>query len=95
MQCPQSIRDCYILTALNLDLNLSKLFSSLISLAKSLKIKAPKEMKFSRNSSKEEIEKYDGPLHYISIMKVYDQKRKAQQSELSLIRRNVLREQIE
>ena len=43
------------------------------------------EMKFSRNSSKEEIEKYDGPVHYISIMQVYDQKRKAQQSELSLI----------
>ena len=41
VQCPQSTRDCYKLTALKLDLNLSKLFSSLISLAKSLKIKAP------------------------------------------------------
>mgnify|MGYP002804565013 FL=1 len=36
-----TVQKRYKLTALNLDLNLSKLFSSLISFAKSLKIKAP------------------------------------------------------
>ena len=44
------------------------------------------EMKFSRKLSKEEIEKYEGPVHYISHHAVIRPEKKAHQSELSLNR---------